>query len=306
MTAGLILAAYTLEASRDELAGSEQEWYDLLAGIEGGVGLEVPYRDGLHPAGTARLAELLPAGWSVVVTMIPATVAALRGSAEYGLASPDAEGRTAALAALTAVRDDIRRLNDATGATTVRSVQLHSAPRNGNAAAFADSMLTVAAEDWSGATLVVEHCDVWRPDGAVEKGFLSLEDEIAAVRELPNVGQSINWGRSVIEGRTVDRAAEHIALLAEANTLTGVFFSGASAAGGPLGAPWKDVHNPLDTVDPTSLLTRSEIARAVNAFGASAPDFIGVKVAHPAPVSAFSEHLEALRVTAAAVREALG
>jgi hypothetical protein len=305
MSQGLILGAYALEPPRDALIGREDEWYELLAGINGGAGIEVPYRNGLHPDGPSRLAELVPDGWKVVITMLPSTMAALRDWRDYGLASQHADGRAAALADLARVRDDIRRVNDATGSATVVAVQLHSAPRGGSAASFAESVRALAAEDWSGAELMVEHCDAWRPDRQVNKGFLPLEDEVTAVSTGADVGHSINWGRSTIEGRSPELAREHIARLTASGTISCVFFSGASAVGGALGEPWSDVHNPLDVVDPSSLLTTTEIARTVDAFSGVAPKLIGVKVADPARAERFSARIEPLRATVAAVRDAL-
>jgi len=299
MTIGLILGGYALEPARDALGDREAEWYELLGGIEGGAGLELPLRAGrLHPDGAARLAELLPRGWRVVVTMLPATMAGMRAAAGYGLASPDDEGRAAALADLGLLRDELRRLNDATGESTALAVHVHSGPRGtATAQAFTRSLDELTAQDWSGAVLSVEHCDAWRPDGVVEKGFLSLDDELAAVRAA-GVGQSINWGRSVIEARSADGGSQQIAEVAAAGTLTGVFFSGASAS-------WKDVHDPIDTVEPASLLTRAEIDRAVAAWAGTPPQFVGVKVGDPEGAADWSRHLEPLRATAAAVREAL-
>ncbi len=295
----LILGGYALEPAGDALDDHEDRWYELLGGIEGGAGLELPLRGGrLHPDGAARLAELLPGGWRVIVTMLPTTMAGIRASAAYGLASPDDDGRTAALADYALLRDELRALNDATGQATALAVHVHSGPRGtGTGEAFTRSLTELAAQDWSGATLSVEHCDAWRPDGVVEKGFLGLDDELAAV-QAAGLGQSINWGRSVIEGRSADRAAEQIARLAEAGTLTGVFFSGAAPT-------WKDVHNPIDTVDPTSLLTAARIADAVAAWGDRAPRFVGVKVGDPAGAEDWSQHLEPLRVTAAVVKKAV-
>lgn len=305
MLGGLILGAYTVEPTPDVLAAREREWYELLAGIDGAAGLEVPYRDGLHRDGAARLAERLPAGWRVAVTMLPATMITMRGAGEYGLASPDADARARAVRDLDAVRDDIHRLNDATGAATVLGVHLHSAPRAvADAAAFTASLTELAGQDWDGAALIVEHCDAVRPDGQVAKGFLPLAAETEIARSV-GVTQAINWGRSAIEGRSAEAPAQHIAELAAAGTLGGVMFSGTSATGGALAPAWEDLHHPLDTVDPTSLLTEYEIDRSVAAWAGSLPSFVGVKVIDPSRATELDDRLEPLRVTAAAVRRAL-
>lgn len=305
MLDGLILGAYTVEPALDVLAAREGEWYELLAGIDGAAGVEVPYRGGLHRDGAAKLAERLPSGWRVVATMLPATMITMRGAREYGLASPDADGRARAVRDLAAVRDDIQRLNDATGTATVLGVHLHSAPRGvADAAAFTASLTELAGRDWDGAALIVEHCDAARPDGQVAKGFLSLAAETEIARSV-GVTQAINWGRSAIEGRSAETAAQHIAELAAAGTLGGVMFSGTSATGGALAPAWEDLHNPLDTVDPTSLLTEYEVDRSVAAWAGLLPPFVGVKVIDPSRATELDDRLEPLRVTAAAVRRAL-
>ena len=61
--------------------------------------------------------------------------------------------------------------------------------------------------DWSGATLVVEHCDKYIPEQNPEKGFLSLESEIDIVAEV-GIGIHLNWGRSVVKGRCAQAAIE--------------------------------------------------------------------------------------------------
>jgi hypothetical protein len=86
----------------------------------------------------------------------------------------------------------------------VVAVELHSAPTRGPAgvsssvASFRVSLGELSGWDWHGAALVVEHCDAWNADHAPAKGFLSLQDELAAIEGMP-VGISINWARSVRE-----------------------------------------------------------------------------------------------------------
>lgn len=304
---GLVLGAYALEPSADSFAAQENEWFDLLSGIDGAGGLEVPYRAGkLHPTGTARLANLLPSGWRIVVTMLPPTMAGLRASASYGLASPDENGRAAALADVRGALDEARRLADASGEQMVVGMHLTSAPRGHGSPQALTRSLADLADGAEQVRLFIEHCDSWQADRAPEKGFLTLDGEIEAVlaaREHggDNVGIVVNWGRSAIDERDADAPAQHVRRLYEAGILGGVMFSGASATGGPLGAAWADVHNPLDTVDPTSLLTEARIGEALAGGVVEASHHVGVKVLDPSGATDLSARLEPLRVTAAAV-----
>ncbi|MCU1421040.1 MAG: hypothetical protein JWN36_691, partial [Microbacteriaceae bacterium] len=277
-----------------------EEWYAALAAIEGAHGLEIPYRGGLHRDGAARLASLIPAGWHVVITMLPPTMAGIRANDAYGLSSTDDAGRAAALADVRAALAEAARLGDATGSQTVRGIYLTSAPRGTGTSERLARSLEALLPDANGVTLMVEHCDAWRDDRPVEKGFLQLDDELAAVQGL-DVGQAVNWGRSVIEGRSTATAVDQLSRLRFAGTLRSLIVSGASATGGALGAAWADAHNPIDTVDPSSLLTRAEVDAALAAASVADLDFLGVKVQDPAKATDFDAHLEPLRVTVAAV-----
>ncbi len=306
MIDGITLGAYALEPAPEVLAGREAEWYERLAAIDGAHGLEIPFRGGLHRDGAARLATLLPAGWHVVITMLPPTMAGIRANAAYGLALTDDEGRAAALADARAALIEGRRLGEATGRQTVSAIHLTSAPRGtGDAGRLARSLEELGAEA-HGVRLFIEHCDAWRDDRPVEKGFLALNDEIAAVLAArrgtdATLGQVINWGRSAIEGRSAAAPDRHLAALLSAGTFGGLMFSGAAAEDGALGAAWADAHNPLDTVDPSSLLTAAAVSSALTAEVANSAAVLGVKVQDPARADDFDRHLDPLRVTVAQV-----
>lgn len=303
MSPGLTVGAYA--AAGALTSDDEPEWYGLLGGLEGVSGLEVPFKAALHPEGVRRLAALLPGGWNVVVTMLPLTFVTATSDPRYGLASTDAAGRHRALTDAHAARAEVLRLNDALGYQVVTAIQLHSAPsRTGGPLSgvkeFTESLRELSGLEWDGAELLVEHCDAPSPHGPHQKGYLGLADETRAVADAGGVGaglgQSINWGRSAIEGRSAATPLEHIAAVREAGTLRGLMFSGAAAVEGPFGAAWRDVHNPVASVDPCSLLDAAAIGSAL----AAAPDdllLLGAKVkAHPTAVT-IDERLATLSAT---------
>jgi hypothetical protein len=306
MIDGITLGAYAIEPAPEVLASREREWYEKLGAIDSAHGLEVPYRAGLHTTGAPGLAAALPAHWHVVVTMLPATMAGIRADQRYGLASPDDDGRAAALGDVRAALAESHRLDELRGEQTVRAIHLTSAPRGtGDAGRLAASLEGLAAEA-NAIELLIEHCDAWKADEPVAKGFLSLDEETDAVLTArantdATLGQVINWGRSAIEGRSADEPVRHLAALQAAGTLAGLMFSGTAATASALGDPWADAHNPLDSVDPVSLLTTAAIAAALTDPVLSQLSVLGVKVQDPERSENFDERLAALRTTNAAV-----
>lgn len=229
-------------------------------------GLELPFLEGdVYLPPDARV----PGEWCHVVTMIPATMAALETDELYGLASRDADGREAALELLRSVRDVVVRRSD------VLAVEVQSAPRRtGSAAIFMDSLSEAASWDWAGVELVVEHCDAWTTAHPVEKGFLSFSDELAAVASVQGgatrVTSGVNWARSVIESRDVATGAEHVAEAARRGLLGAVMFSSVGDRESALGGPWRDVHLApagIPGAPEDSLLTAALIEQAVEAAG---------------------------------------
>ncbi|GAA2175922.1 DUF4862 family protein [Agrococcus versicolor] len=292
---GWLVGAYAASPSRIGWdAGAERTYLDAVRAMPGVVGLEIPWTGaGLHLHDEPWLLAWLPADAQIVVTTAPETSARLRASAAFGLASTDADGRHAAVDAANALRDGVHRLRDALPDGRVVAVELHTAPLATPGASSADalhaSLSELAARDWAGATLVVEHCDAWSPDRAPAKGHMRLEDEIAVAADLRRaglpVGVSINWGRSVIEARDPDGATRHVALAADAGVLEGLVLSGAAPEATPLGSAWADVHVPFADggTYASSLLTSERAAAAIALAPTTA--FRGVKVAAPPTAS---------------------
>lgn len=251
------------------------EYYRLLA--------DDPLVGGLEEPWTGE--PLVDRGLPVLVTTIPGTMDALTANPAFGLASPEPAGRTAALADVAELREQVLRLNDARGDRVVRGIELHAAPRTsaenrGDPGALAESLAELAGWDWDGANLLVEHCDAAIAGQPPAKGFLSLPDEIEALRGLP-VGLVINWGRSAIELRDTDRVVEHLAVARDAGVLRGLIFSGAADADGDHVTAWADQHLPVARAggvggEQLSLLTGERMRAALAVAGDL--DYLGLKV----------------------------
>ena len=228
-------------------------FYAALSRLEASSGLELPAAHLEVMTREPAAAAALPGHWTYDVTCLPAAMAGLRAQSSYGLASTAADGRAAALADAERARTAVHRLSDLLGRPAVRSVVLVSAPQRdprapgGPArAALAGSLTELAARDWGGAVLALEHCDAARAGQIPAKGFLSLEDELGALAEVPGtpVRSVINWGRSVIEQRTADAAVRQVTLARDRGLLLGVGMSGCSGVQNAWGEPWADVHLP--------------------------------------------------------------
>lgn len=270
----------------------------MLAGLAGMAdvrGLEVPFTGALHRSDEAWLFARLRRDWDFVVTLIPGTMGRLQSERGFGLASTDEAGRQAALAMARSAREAVERLNATVGRNAVVAVELHSAPSRGPAGgtgsreAFARSLGEVAGWDWFGARLAIEHCDAHRPGHPQHKGFLSLEDELAAIASAnatarAAIGVCVNWGRSVLETHDAGTAAAHIAAARRADALAGIMFSGTSAADTPYGI-WQDTHMPhapapgIAHGEAGSLMTEAEIARCLDAARGAKLDILGAKIA---------------------------
>jgi hypothetical protein len=150
---------------------------------------------------------------------------------------------------------------------------VHSAPSAGSPDSLRKSLDELLALDWDGARLLLEHCDALVPEHPPAKGFLSLEQELAVLSELP-IGLMINWGRSALELRDPDRVVEHILLAGD--QLEGLMFSGVTPVDGIYGKPWGDSHAPFAPLEPDSLLTASRAQAAVEAAGPL--DLVGAKL----------------------------
>ena len=272
----LLLGAYAM-APTDPAA--EETFYAGVAELGvGGLELPLPLEDApsLEPSWIAR--NVQPA-WDLLVTCIPTVMGRLGSEPAYGLASADQAGRARALDDVARARDLALRLADEHGRRRVVAIQVHSAPgpAGGSRDAFARSLDQILAWDLAGAQVLVEHCDALIPGQIAAKGFLPIEDEIAAVGTAgggaDQLGLSINWGRSAIEGRSAQTAVEHVRATVEAGVLRALVLSGASDVRTPWGPAWSDAHIPPRGDDlalaasSASLLGPDEISATLRAAG---------------------------------------
>ena len=285
----ILISAYAASPAHTRWdAALEQELLPGLCALPGVAGLEIPWLGALHPHDVPWFLRNVPAGAQLSLTPLPWVMRRCAADAAYGLASPDSDGRAAAMADLRRVAADVRRLSSDSDAT-VSLVGLHTAPqRAASADALVRSLDEISSWDWAGAELVVEHCDAAIPGQDFEKGFLSLDDELDAIdRSDAQVGLWLNWGRSAIELRDADAVTDQLAAGAESGRLAGLTLSGSSAVDGPYGPAWADAHLPLFSADPASysLLDDEHLRTALIAV-ADAP-WLGVKVSRmPGDVTA--------------------
>ncbi|MCA4134126.1 DUF4862 family protein [Arthrobacter sp. M4] len=272
-------------------AAAEARWYELLRSEPLIDGLELPWTGTLHPSGLDHLLSLLEPSWRSVVTAIPGTAQRVATNPLYGLASDDQHSRAQAVRDIEGLFGDVQRIRSAIGPDAVTAVELHSAPnRHGassSAESFASSLAEIASWNWNGVALAIEHCDAGLPAGQSQKGFLSLQEEIAAVQQVnagtrTRLGLTVNWGRSAIEARGPEGPVQHVSEIAEASDLLGVMFSGASGVSTVYGGAFADVHVPVHGTEAgtasDSLMTLESISRTLDAAGPKLL-YSGVKVA---------------------------
>lgn len=280
MTAPILVSAYPASPAHAQWDPViEGELLPALCALPGVAGLEVPWMGSLHPHDDAWFLANVPAV-PLAVTPVPFVMRRLGADARYGLASADNEGRAAAVADLRRVAAGVARI-DGESAASVVVVTLHTAPRaTGAVEPLARSLDEIAALDWSGARLVIEHCDAFVPGHVPEKGFLPLEAEIAGIRSSgAPIGLWVNWGRSAIELRDADAVTAQIASAAASGFLVGLALSGAAAVQSPYGYPWIDAHLPIASTHPesASLLDDAHVVAALAAAGDV--EWLGLKVA---------------------------
>lgn len=289
-----------------DLEGELLRGMRALAGV---VGFEIPWRGSVHPHDPAWFLANVPAGSQLAFTALPYVMPTIAATPGYGVASADEAGRRAAIADLRAQAADVRRVHAETDATVI-TVSIHTAPRStGSIDALAQSLRELQDEDWDGAQLIIEHCDAAVDGQRPEKGFLTLEAELAAIElSATDTGVWLNWGRSAIELREPSRVTAQIADAAASGRLRGLTFSGSAAVDGPYGDAWIDAHLPFASVDPSagSLLGDDELRAALRAAGSV--DYLGLKVSRrptdasaPQVLATLEAHRDVLAQAAAAV-----
>jgi uncharacterized protein DUF4862 len=307
----LIITGY-ISAPPDQ--GARRSYYEELVTIPAATGLELSWAGSETGAG---IYELLPEDWSLTFNLIGATMQADAVDPAFGLASPDESGRAAAVRQLRAVCDGVHAANDRLGRGAVIAVEVHSAPGFGprefppQAEAFRRSLAELAALDWDGSALLVEHCDAFVEGQAPAKGFLTLAEEMDVLSTLDGaVGLSLNWGRSVIEGRHADAAMQHLGVAAASGRLRAYTFSGTAGVETAYGPAWADSHHPFSQTaepgygEPASLMT-PEVVAPILAYLDDCL-FLALKTSWPADRPDPAERAAAVRANFETVTRVLG
>ena len=156
----VLISAYAASPAHTRWdAALERELLSGLCALPSVAGLEIPWLGALHPHDVPWFLRNVPAGAQLSLTPLPWVMRRCAADAAYGLASPDSDGRAAAIADLRRVAADVRRLSSDSDAT-VSFVGLHTAPQGAATPdALARSLDEISSWDWVGAELVVEHCD---------------------------------------------------------------------------------------------------------------------------------------------------
>jgi hypothetical protein len=293
------VGAYALTATLTSFSDDEAlGFYEGIRNLPRLGGLELPLHRLEKIDDPWRRLHLLPRDIDYILTPLPYVMQSLEKQPLFGLASPDAEGRRAALLFAEEIRQRIRRLEDHCGRPAVRAVQWHSAPSaKADAVFLRQSLEEIAAKDWGTVELWVEHCDAIRPGLNHAKGFLDLPAEISITRDL-GLGMNLNWGRSVLETRQVEGVLDHIRAADQAGVLRSLFLS-AVAVDDPLYGTWLDNHAPMQGIGEggwlpqRSLLTPEAAQRALTL--AEHIPYWGLKI-QPFPVSlTLAERIHCLR-----------
>jgi len=272
----------------------EHKFYEkLIESIPEIRGLEVPFwGKEIHQFGSDFLLDIIDKNWDNVLSCIPGSMSKLANNPKFGLASDDENGRAEAIAMHKKANQALHKMNEYYERQSVIAVQIATAPStpveyvSSSADSLLKSMEEILSWDWEGAKIVIEHCDTAVDNTPFEKGFLTIEDEIKTLIELQgmhNVGITINWARSAIEGRDTSKPLEHIELALKSNILSGLMFSGVSDNDNRYGN-WKDMHMPFAQsfntkfYEKKSLLTHENIIKTLKLLNVNDLDYLGVKL----------------------------
>jgi hypothetical protein len=289
-----IVGAYATAPSLalDDMA-LEQNYYEMLIQEVPEIrGLEIPFwGDDIHIWGCDFLLKFIQPTWDNVLTCVPASVMGLKKNKYFGLASNDETSRLEAIKSHRKANDIVHKINDFFGRQSFIAIQLATAPTvpvdgvNSSLESLLKSMNEIISWDWQGAKILIEHCDSF-VDNPIQKGFMSIDEEIRALLSLAdktNIGLSINWARSAIEGRSSERVIEHINKVNKHQLLSGLIFSGTTINDEQYGE-WTDLHMPfaqsyeIQNYEKNSLLTRENIKNTLSSVNLSEIDYLGFKL----------------------------
>lgn len=315
---GFIIGAYASLPALGERSENPEiaTYYDMLADQDWIAGLEVPYRqsfaDPCDPRSTdpAHQAKLLSAWKDSVITPIPGVMGNLSKNPDFGLASAHEEGRAQALEYLRQCLRQAQELEEHAGQRLFRAVSLHSAPRGrARLAAFEMSLAEIRSWDWNHFEVQIEHCDAWlgpltdteagrdyQPEKYTEKGFLSLECEVAVAQDY-DLALVINWGRSYVETQDVAGPLHHLRTSIKSGLTTHLMFSGCAPTQTLYGPAYLDGHLPAAAHEAASALDEAQIDACLAAWRenpAESRAYLGAKICVP-PQLPLADRVEWLR-----------
>ncbi len=285
-----ILGAYASAPSVWKKDKKEESIFynSLKENLENIRGLEIPfYGENIHQFGDEYLIEKLDDSWINTITLIPASFNSLKKNIHFGLSSDHEESRLNAVESHKKLNSIVKKINDTKGKKVISSIQICSSPsfpKNGVSSSkdsLKKSIETLLSWNWEGANLLIEHCDSQRDFSTYQKGFLSIEKEIEILDELKNkiLGISLNWGRSVLEGRNIHEIIKHIKLAQKNKHLKGFIFSGTSPLDKNYGS-WADLHMPFNNQGSyiNSLLTENNVRSSLELINFDELDYLGIKL----------------------------
>ncbi|MCF6775117.1 DUF4862 family protein [Thiotrichales bacterium 19X7-9] len=279
-------SSYAMTPALDQFNESfESQYFKKLSQYQEIIGIEHPFLFDKSVYSNKFLKMNVPDHWQIIITALPVTMQSLKEDQSFGLASSVESSRQKAIDVMHQINHKVIELNNLFQRQVVKAIHFQTAPANhnhmkGSKRALIDSLEEIRKWDWQSAQLNIEHCDAKMNDRVPEKGFLSLEDEIDAITEVGGFGLMLNWGRSVIEGHSIEQAIKHIKLASQSNCLNGYFFSGCTNNLSSSYGAFKDSHMPpkLNNEDDTkdSLLNEVEISKVYQQLIPST--YLGIKV----------------------------
>jgi len=290
-----IIGAYATAPSLNSNDKSlESSFYNkLIKSIPEIQGLEIPFfGSSVHKFGSDFLLKFIKPEWNNVLTCIPGVMANLSKNPHFGIASDNHQGRVDAVDMCKRANDFIHKINDLYGKQSIVAIQIVTAPSipvkgvSSSKKSLEKSMQEILSMDWQSAKIVIEHADSSYNNLPFEKGFLTLENEIEVLSkfsDMHDVGITINWARSAIEGKDIYKPLEHIKFALKYNLLVGLIFSGLSNDDKNYGN-WKDTHMPfaksfnVEYFEKNSLLTYENISKTLALLDLNTLDYLGIKL----------------------------
>lgn len=265
----------------------ESKYYLGLKKLPFLQGLEIPFTGSLHPHDDEWFLKNISPDWNFVMTCLPGLMDRLAHRPAFGLASDDESGRLEAMEFYKLAFEAVMKLNHHLGRSVVKAIEIHSGPtRSDNVTSsmdsFKKSLKTLSEWDWKDCQVIVEHCDAYVAGQKSAKGFMNIKDEIKAILEVNEnskkpIKMLINWGRSVLEGRSASTVLEHLHLVKKAELLEGLIFSGCTKEENPWGI-WKDNHVPPAPLAQKSLMTRESMKACFEIADPKVLKILGLKV----------------------------